>query len=240
MPDVKVIIAAAAFAFVVSLISGIIGGVGFLTIIFRAVLGAGFFGLLAAGLSLLLQKMVPELFETGELEMSAAEDSAEGRDQDEGAAETGGHIDITLGEESGEAAAEEAEDAAYEASDEEQEEENFVEEVAEEEGNGSAAPAAGEGEAAESTKKAPDIDSLIGTEDVDSLPDLEDFADSFEGVAASQNGDGDSGAGSASGSGAASGGGFSASEPVDVFGTQEDPETVAKALRTFMKKDQEG
>ncbi len=82
------------------------------------------------------------------------------------------------------------------------------------------------------------MDTLIGSDDVDSLPDLEDFADSFEGVASSQDGEGNSDAGAASGS--RSGDGFSSSEPVDVFGSQEDPETVAKALRTFMKKDQEG
>ncbi|MFO7848432.1 MAG: hypothetical protein R6V67_00605, partial [Spirochaetia bacterium] len=73
---------------------------------------------------------------------------------------------------------------------------------------------------------------------------LEDFADSFEGVAASQE-EGESSDSSAGSSGGSAGGLSSlgkgtSSSNVDVNGDQHDPATVAKAVRTLMKKDQEG
>jgi hypothetical protein len=64
--------------------------------------------------------------------------------------------------------------------------------------------------------------------DIDELPDLEEYADSFESVAADQSGEQSE-----------SGGGYSPGS-VEIDGEQEDPATVAKALRRFMKKDEEG
>lgn len=260
MPNIKIIGACSIFAFVISLFSGIIGGVGFLTILFRALLGAVLFGLLSGGILMLLERMIPELFETAGTESAGNGESEFG--------ETGSNVDITLDEEAesyspspgssggmesastptasetaaagAEASTETAEGEAPRQGDSREEEDQFVEEVAE---NGGA-------ESGDSASFLPPDEGeqepggSEGFEEVDSLPDLEDFADSFEGVAASRD-EGSSG-GSASNSSAGSSGGLSSlgggasSSSVDVNGDQHDPATVAKAVRTLMKKDQEG
>lgn len=252
MPDLRLVGSSAAFAFVLSFITGLFGGVGFFTILLRAVIGAVAFGALIGGIYLLLEKMIPELFagEKGEEDvdnMPAGEQGA-----------SGGNVDITLEGEDGDTAAAgsssaggeesvsepaavegEAETAgAAEPEDAESADENeeFVEEVAE---TGSEAQSkeeqpSEEGESAESSSGESEEETDEEAEDVDTLPDLEDFAESFEGVAASQTeGEG----GSSSGAGAAGGG---ASQNVDIKGDEYDPGTVAKAVRTIMDKDQEG
>lgn len=260
MPNIKIIGACAIFAFVISLLSGIIGGVGFFTILIRALLGAVLFGILSGGIAMLLERMIPELFEA-----AGTEDTGNGEPEH---AENGSNVDITLDEEAesyspspdssggmeaasspaasetaaagAEASTETAEGEAAQQSDSREEEDQFVEEVAE---NGGA-------ESGDSASFLPPdegdqgSEGAEGFEEVDSLPDLEDFADSFEGVAASQE-EGSSG-GAASNSSAGSSGGLSnlgggaSSSSVDVNGDQHDPATVAKAVRTLMKKDQEG
>ena len=283
MPNVKIVGISAAAAFVLSLISGIIGGVGFLTILLRAAAGAVVFGLLAGGIYVLLERMVPELFELeGEEEYEEQEvaqsggnvDITLGEDEDAGAAQatTAGAATAEAGTESGEghsiseasSSFEEAPEFAV-AQDDESSDEDFIEELdesgaASDSGNsvdsegtageqenqhrrqtvdadyGESTGVQGDGNEESSETKPSQPVSEEGAdfgdeENVDVLPDLEDFADSFEGVAASQEGEGEM-------SSYSSGGGSSSS--VDVMGDQHDSETVAKAVRTLMKKDQEG
>ncbi|MDR1179352.1 MAG: hypothetical protein LBK44_02510 [Spirochaetales bacterium] len=58
----KVSVFFACLAFCVSLLFGVIGGIGFGTIILRAFLGALVFGGLGFGLEMLLRRVLPELF----------------------------------------------------------------------------------------------------------------------------------------------------------------------------------
>ncbi len=259
MPNIKIIGACSIFAFVISLFSGIIGGVGFLTILFRAFLGAVIFGLLGGALLMLLERMIPELFET------AGTEDAEDVETEQG--ESGSNVDITLDEEaesysptpdasggmeaggletggmgsaSPETASAETEaEGDRQQNDFREEDDQFVEEVAEntagEESGDSFLPHEG-GEH--------EPGGAEGFEEVDTLPDLEDFADSFEGVAASQE-EGSEGNFSSNSTAGSSGGlsnlgGGASSSSVEVNGDQHDPATVAKAVRTLMKKDQEG
>jgi hypothetical protein len=279
MPNVKFVGMSAAAAFLLSLLAGVIGGVGFFTILFRAVAGAVVFGLLAGGIYILLERMIPELFEL------------EGQDEyeSEESAQTGGSVDITLGEDEEPASSQpaRAEDASAGAESEDgadravsgaspdfgetpefaaaqegdSSDEGFIEELDE----GEPAPGGSGGTAGEEEKRGEQQQASAHTdegtesesgggetteaqpaaassneetdfadaENVDTLPDLEDFADSFEGVAASQE---EGGGGEMS---SYSGGGSSSSN-VDVMGDHHDSETVAKAVRTLMKKDQEG
>ncbi len=71
---------------------------------------------------------------------------------------------------------------------------------------------------------AEDIGEILQSENPDELPNIEAFSDSFNSAELEQN-DGASLTGSVS---------------VDIMGQEEDPGTVAKAIRTIMKKDQEG
>jgi len=241
MPDVRIVGISAAAAFVISLFSGIIGGVGFLTILLRAVLGAVIFAILTGGMYIVLERMIPELFES-DMESTGEEDT-------EDASTTGGNVDITLGEDAKPlaGAAENREQppadfAAEAGADDEEGGEDFVEELAEEDsrtpaaaGPSGIAASGGDGSTGGEEDDAPaapaseDTEEAPGAGEVDSLPDLEDFADSFEGVAASQE-EGSSGGGL----------GGASSTGVDVMGDHHDSETVVKAVRTFMKKDQEG
>ena len=249
MPDIKFIGAGAGFAFLVSLVSGIMGRVGFFTLIFRALAGAVVFGLLVFGIYMVLLKVIPELFESARTEEETGE----------AAAESGGNVDITLGENESESpeygresteapvGEEDAGTGSLDFGTEDEDslgEDEFVEEVdggeageepaEESEWRSTEEPAEGAGESEEPA--AAREESGTGSEDtfeeagdVDTLPDLEDFAESFDGVAASQEGE----------DGNVSRGGSSSSS-VDVMGDQQDPETVAKAVRKKKKKDQEG
>jgi hypothetical protein len=280
MPNVKFVGMSAAAAFLLSLLAGVIGGVGFFTILFRAVAGAVVFGLLAGGIYILLERMIPELFEL----------EGQGEYESEESAQTGGSVDITLGEDEEPApsqptraedasAAAEAEDGTDRAvsgaspdfgetpefaaaQEDDSSDEGFIEELdegepapggsggtaGEEEKHGEQQPASvhteegtesGSGGGAEASEARPAAASsneetdFADAENVDTLPDLEDFADSFEGVAASQEEGGGGEMGSYTGGG-------SSSSNVDVMGDHHDSETVAKAVRTLMKKDQEG
>lgn len=69
-----------------------------------------------------------------------------------------------------------------------------------------------------------DMGDAVQEEDSGGLPNIESFSDAFNSAELEQNGE-ESVTGSIS---------------VDIMGQNEDPGTVAKAIRTIMKKDQEG
>ena len=66
MIDYKIVIGFAAFAFIVSLLSGLIGGVSFGILTLRTLLGTAFFAALGAGASWIFKRYLPEIFSRAE------------------------------------------------------------------------------------------------------------------------------------------------------------------------------
>jgi hypothetical protein len=223
MPNIKVVIWSAASAAVVAFIAGVFGRVAFLDLILRTLIGGAAFALFGAGVSMLLMRFVPELFEVqeGEEEEFAVSSS----ESEESANQQGNNLNIVIDSDDYSYAGKNAEKAPADSYGDDEE---FVEEVED---------VAGEEAALEGGESRPQPATQTGeyTEfedlsDVDTLPDLEEFSDSFESVAAAQDSEGDS----------YGGGGYSSDQSVDIMGDQQDPTTVAKAVRTIISKDQEG
>lgn len=237
MPNIKVVIWSAASAAVLAFIAGLFGRVAFLDLILRTLLGGAAFGLFGAGVSMLLMRFVPEIFEIqeGEEEEFAVSSSESG--SEEAQAQQGSNLNIVLDSDEYSYAGEEVETAAggsgaSVSADSYGEDEEFVEEVAEVGGEDAGQVSnSQDGESrTQPAVQAGDYEEFEDLSDVDTLPDLEDFSDSFESVAAVQDSESDS----------YGGGGYSSDESVDIMGDQQDPATVAKAVRTIISKDQEG
>ncbi len=159
MVSYGIVAAAAGFAFVVSLITGIVSGVGFFSILMRAFIAGLAFALLTAALELLSRMIFPDLFTAAGSEdsPSEAEPVAVAETND-----TGSRVDITLedGEESPRSESESGESAG------------FVEEIGSSDAHG---------------QSQPDMSSAAavpaGDDSVDSmeeLPSMEGLSDSFE------------------------------------------------------------
>ncbi|MFW6208142.1 MAG: hypothetical protein ACOC2P_02865 [Spirochaetota bacterium] len=229
MPNIKVVIWSAAGAAVIAFIAGLFGRVDFLDLILRTLIGGAAFGLFGAGVSVLLMRFVPEIFEIQEVEeeefaVASSETKNEGTQ-----AQQGSNLNIVLDGDEYSYAGEAGDDLSSEPGREEsaldlEEDEEFVEQVAE------SGQSANEARGGESQSQSTDYEEFEDLSDVDTLPDLEDFSDSFESVAAAQDSDGQ----------LTGGGGYSSDESVDIMGDQQDPATVAKAVRTIISKDQEG
>jgi hypothetical protein len=200
----KLLAGAAGGAFLLSLLVGIVGGVGFGTLLLRALLWAIVFGGLALGADYVLRNFLPELFSGS----SEAEESAENA------------IDITLEDENPHAPR--AED---DVSPSRSVETDHVEDA--------------DFDTADGPPVAVDTEEAGPASD-DDIEELEEVTE-----AGSRRSDGDL----PSFDGVEST--FASTEPVssepasapsgvDVLGTEEDPEVVARAVRTLMKKDQEG
>src|SRR6056297_640446 len=133
MPNIKVILWSAGSAAVIALLAGLFGRVAFFDLLLRIVIGGAAFGLFGAGVSLLLMRFVPELFEQQESEedgfIGATGESAE----KEAPPQQGNNLNIVLdGDEysygdSPEAATENEVESGEFGEDEEQ----FVEEISE-------------------------------------------------------------------------------------------------------------
>ncbi len=150
---------AAGFAFVVSLITGIISGVGFLSILMRAFIAGLAFALLTAALEFLSRMIFPDLFTVENSEDS----SAEGEPVVEAEkGESGGQIDITV------------DDSEHDTQPdpESAESSGFVEEI----GRG-AAPEQGEPVFTSAAAMPSGDDSVDSMEE---LPSMEGLGDSFE------------------------------------------------------------
>ena len=215
MKDWKIIAISAALAFLFSFISGLLGQVSIGIIFLRAVSGALFFGAFGFGISILLRKYLPEIFELnsgfssenseglGQVDMpsgmsSEADDSVSDRPV----------IDISIGDEKEQAVSEESSDSRTLPVDGNSNngENELVEEVAE----------------TGRTEESDDNNQVPGN--LDALPDMGVFSNSFEN-SVSEDG------GNSSSPGAVT---------LDIMGEEQDPEFVAKAVRTMVKKDQEG
>ncbi len=230
MPDKKIVLWSAAFAAVLAFISGLFGRVSFAVVLFRTLLGAAAFGVFTFGIAFLLKQFIPELFETA---AESAGNGASGKGHEQGdTSHTGGNLNIVLEGEEPSFPVEGKEDAAGSARTGDSDNE-FIEEIREadvqENGDGAEKPAAGNTVQASSSADQGDIlDDYGDLSDVDTLPDLEEFSDSFESVAASQDGD------------TFSEKNRDSDNKVDMLEGQHDPATVAKAVRTIIRRDQEG
>src|SRR6056297_2545434 len=245
MPNIKVILWSAGSAAVIALVAGLFGRVAFFDLLLRIVIGGAAFGLFGAGVSLLLMRFVPELFEQQESEEDGFIGATGESEEKEAPLQQGNNLNIVLdGDEysygdSPEAAAENEVESVGFSEDEEQ----FVEEVS----NGDDQSALGEQPEADtaSSSEAPpspesrqekpaaasaDYQEFENLADVDTLPDLDEFSDSFESVAAAQDSENESNGG----------GGYSSTDSIDIMGDEQDPATVAKAVRTIIGRDQEG
>src|SRR6056297_5201 len=278
MPNIKVVLWSAGSGAVIAFIAALFGRVGFFDLLLRSLIGGAAFALLGAGMSILLMRFIPELFELGEAEEEDFAVSSSGTDagtESEGnAASRGNNLNIVLdGDEYNYASEEGSEDRgeetalsdsdvsgaelsdAEEVGESEDGEDEFVEEI-EDPGQGEGAgdgselqssthaqasapqsnpqsqdsPQAKSGDSLSSGKTSSEYQEIEDLSDVDTLPDLEEFSDSFESVAASQESE----------NGNNNGGGYSSNDSVDIMGDQQDPATVAKAVRTIIGKDQEG
>jgi hypothetical protein len=233
MVDFRIVIGFAAFAFVVALLSGLIGGVSFGILVLRTFLGTALFAGLGAGVSWVFGRYLPEIFNAGEPQQTA------GREE-----EPGEEVDIVLPEENPhEAGADELggleteEEAAAEGAAEVEDLDDFgaedmsgeLEEV--EEGD-----AEDEGVAAETAADEPaeDVDGAEaaslddGFAEFDSMPALdvlEQEEDPEEEALARTEEDPP---------------GLKGGKNVDVMGSAHDPAEAAKAIKTWLRKDEKG
>jgi hypothetical protein len=218
MFNFRLILAFAAFAFVISLLVGLLGGIPFGLILLRTLIGTAFFALLGAGASWVIRRYIPELLEvvTNERREAAA---------------TGDEVDIVLPAENPHIAAEGAE-GSDDAGDEAValgslagiEEESATEgEAGPESSNGLAqGPAAPTGvvtdagivEAEGESEETGDT-----LDDLDVMPSLDSLEGEFAQSAGEQEGSKDA-------------------TKTNVMG--QDPETAAKAIQTWLRKDKKG
>jgi hypothetical protein len=220
-------IIAAAGCLVLSLLTGIIAGVGFWALILRALLMGILGGALALGLRWLLIRFLPEL--TGaamerpampEGEMGQNVDivvtDPESREADDGTAGAARREDVENFEEAG--AEPETAAARGRAG-----ESDFTEELEELKSSPILTSKAEGDESSYQTVKPPDV-----IEDVDVLPDLESFQDSFA-VSAPSGEEGSESASEERSSRAPSRGGGA-----------NDPDLIAQAIRTALARDNKG
>jgi len=214
----KLLAAASGGAFLLSFLAGLLGNVGIGTVFLRALIWAIIFGGLAFGIEHVLRNYLPELF------VGSDRSSPEGN-----------AVDITLDDENPHVSAEEGEGAAkgYEQADTGSRSEEDLDDFAEDaEDNGHPLP--GEFSEERSVGSASDgVDDENDVEDLEAVSDGGEISDSelpsFDSVestfTSAETDDSERGAGLAN---------------VDVLGSEEDPEVVARAVRTLMNKDREG
>ena len=212
----------AGIAALLSIIAGLFGRVSAGNLIFRAILACIVFGGLACGMELLVRKFLPELFSDGE-----------NVDNESGELETGGGVDIIVDDD---------EPVSFAPLDEQEdalpvEEEGAVEDVgiteisAEDELSevpGELDPESEEpgiSGAASEVKEAPAETGKNGK----ALPDIEDFSGSFSGSS-----------GVSAGIDSLDSGKAKRLEAVDSIERDNDPATMAQAIRSILHKDQEG
>ncbi len=243
MKNWKVTAGSAGFAFLLSLLIGVISGVSFGVAFFRAILGGIVFGSLAYGAIFLIRKYLPELGKTiaGEQDDVTTEGGVDIVIEDENPpshpyagtmdavpSETGEKGESGSENESGETELSGSED--YDGSEEippaEEEEDSgtgFVEEV-EELSDTVSKKASGEEE------EVGELESVEEDENttIDSLPDIDSLSDTFAVT----------GAGEEEGEDALTSSQTDSSiDSVDVAGERQDPRVIAKAVQTMMKKD---
>lgn len=196
-----------------SVVAGFIGGADILTILLRAAVFSAFGFGFAAGASILIEKFLPELAESGG---SSGPDDLRAEDDSGESAAVGGSVDVSIG-------GEEDELAPFASSDGE---EGILSPAALDQG-----PEGGytsEERAPASPAVAARPPELVG--DVDVLPDLEGFSDSFVSPIAMEGTGGADDSRRPASSGSSAGG----------SGGQFDAKEMAMAIQTILKRDQKG
>ncbi len=208
----KIVLGSALFAVLISFVAGLAGGNPFGVVLLRMLVSGALIGGLAAGAQLIIRRFLPEL----------------GERLQEGGEGGSGQVDIVIDgdiEEEPVPAGVELEPAEPGPGDF-QEDASPLEEVPAGEESG----AESVGLHAESIEEPGDLEEVEEGEPVaeftplDTLPEMEHF--SFEEVGG--------------GSPAPAPGADLGREQLDAVKSRQDPETLAKAVRTFMKRDQEG
>ncbi len=220
MFDRNVIVASAGFAFILSAIAGIAGGVPAVTLFLRALAWAIAFAAFSAAAMTVVRRYLPELLPDRSGSPTAS-----------GAAETGTGVNIVLPEEPPDGYSYgdggEPEDGAYDDGEPEDLDGDIVEEVTEVSDRIRGDTSAGIDDdggfagASGSVDEISDVGELVGTDSADALPDLDTFSDTFAGPVGSIDEGPDRSRGSRT-------------------GDEQDPVIMAKAVRTILKKDQEG
>ena len=195
------------FAFVVAVLTGIITGNPFGTIIIRSLIAAVLFGSFGVGVGYVIKKYLPELdFFEAPLPEKKPEASK---------------VDIVVPEENPHLHSDtegiiEAEDTEFERAEKDGDSES--------ERNGTDADEMGTTEKVNS----PEMESVTSekSNESESLPDIEKLEDTYSSDPGNETTEPTKTETSA--------------DKVQVFGSEQDPSVIAQALRTFIKKDQEG
>jgi hypothetical protein len=219
--DWKKIAVAAGIAFLLSFLVGALSRVSFLILVLRALLFAVLAGGLLQAFIVFARKLLPELFD----------DSSQSEAADQG--ETGRNVDILLPEEGGIDTGFSAVSALNVRAPEDEFAGEFAEDV--EETGTRPAMAVNSGENADDsfkTVKPPDV-----LDDVDVLPDLDGFADVFAHAPRGDSEEGETELGIDEDTTTPS---FSPGSTKEGVGKSIDPEIVAAAMRTLIKRDLKG
>ena len=210
MKDWKIIAASGTIAFLFSFISGLFGSVSLGVLFFRAVLGAIIFGVLGFGILILIRRFLPELFE---LKSGLTGESNEDFSNIENVQSVSTDAEEPTPEKQviDISIGEEVENSEPVLNSE-----NSTVQVDDDSNSNEIVDEIVESE------KTEDSDQIPGNIDV--LPDMGEFSNSFE---SAENIDSNN----SSSAGAVT---------LDIMGEEQDPELVARAVRTMVKKDQEG
>ena len=214
MRDWKIIAICAALAFLFSLISGLFGGVSIGVLLFRAILGSTIFGALGFGISIIFRRYLPELFESNSQSTSEIDEdlSQIQKNPDNVDESDGSPVNKPMIDISIEDEVSQPLPAAAGAK---------IENVLESNIN-SENELVDELVESKNTEESDENSQIPGN--IDALPDMGVFSNSFDN---SEDIDGND----SSSSGAVT---------LDIMGEEQDPELVARAVQTMVKKDQEG
>ncbi|MCK4540611.1 MAG: hypothetical protein KAU17_00095 [Spirochaetales bacterium] len=213
--DWRVVAISGAAAFLLSALTGIIAGVGLGVLFGRALLWGGVFAILTQGAWIVIQSFLPELVTAPGSEVTetpAAEPT----------------VDITIeGEEPFPAMAKDqsSQISQLESVEEEGGVETLLQVDDQEEPQSTPVGEVPAAMVEEVTEQHPAVTSMGNGEAVDVLPDLENFSDSFENVTSVSGGEGISHEGVQS---------------VNILGKAHSTDDIVQAVKTVMKKDQEG
>lgn len=219
------------FGFILSFIIGLFGDVAFGIVVLRAFMFCALFAGISVLLFMLIDKFIPELFEAAERSDdesgSAVIIEDDSSDDEAQAVGTGSNLDITIEDDEEIQSAEEMLDESdgyqtvkTESDDDTIEEMETVEELDE---------AESEESAAEGKKKAEEPSGRNGKDNSSGLPDIGEYSDSFEALESAGVSEGLSSIDSSDGPASA-----------DILGSSHDTQEIVKAVKTVLKKDQEG
>lgn len=224
----KLAVGVGSAAFLLSAVSGVVGGVGFGAIFVRALLAGLLFAAFGIGLETVVRRFLPELIgndasdELGSRVNIVVDDEDEQLPQSQSSGATpGSNVDGA-----NESVRSDADSAAEDNWDDlENPEESLVQEVQEVRGAEEAEDASEPGESAETgqssePEKSPTAEQPVAAGELDELPDVGRFAEDFSSVETGTQSSGTSNRGATESNG-------------------QDPEMIARALTTMLKRESE-